>query len=200
MRWDKASSYLISVVGSEESLSVRSSFYRQWRGISIFGVHIIWGILDFHISLKWVSPWNARVTVQRSVNINTWASSKAYKCCCNSTYGTWHTQNFILQRQILGTKVPSLLCVFWCPSHCMWYLHILCVWLEVKAKGKSFLCFVTGVWKRDVKNIFVCWFNSDSKYFSWLLLWYLTNIIRTIFHGTLNIVPSEDYYCSQADE
>lgn len=129
------------------------------------GVHIIWGILDFFISLRWISPWNARATVKRSVNSNTWAPSKAYKCYCNSSYGTWHNSELYSPKTNLSvltlcTKTPSLLSVFCHTSHCMWYLHILCVRLGVKAKDKSFSCFVTGVWKRVLLRTF--WFVDST--------------------------------------
>lgn len=96
---------------------------------------------------------------------------------------------FFLNILILCTKVSSLFCVFGCTSHGMLPLHTLCVWLEVKAKGKIIIIFffLNGVWKRALLR--TSWLIDSTvlaNIFFLLLLWYLTNIIGPIFHDTLD--------------
>lgn len=147
--------------------------------------------------------------IKRSVSINTWASSKAYKCYCHSTYVAWHNSELYNPKaKLLHKSTQPLVCIL-----TYFMLHVILAHTLCLARGQSqrqnFFKFCNWClekfcnWcleKSFIKNILVCWFNSDNKYFSWLLLWYLTNIIRAIFHGSLNIAPLEDYYCSQADE
>lgn len=64
--------------------------------------------------------------------------------------------------------------------------HFVFGW-RLKPKARLFFFFFKWCLEKSfIKNILVYWFNSVSKHFSWLLLWYLTNIIGAIFHDTLD--------------